>query len=264
MHFIKFNDQGEPSLVERIGDDIPAYGILSHTWGADDEEVTFDDFRNGTGAQKLGYGKIKFCADRSDRDGLRYFWIDTCCINKAEISRSSLRHLTQCSGGKCAATRCYVYLSDVTDAEDSTMETAFRLSRWFKRGLTLQELIAPSSVHFFSRAGKLLGSRDSRIQQIHQITGIDIEALQGNRRLSEFPIEHRISWGERRETTLEEDAAYCLLGILDVYMTPRYSEGRETALNRLRRKAQKALEAKQFGSDYTPRVDQSVQPVMQW
>jgi hypothetical protein len=78
MRFIKFNDRGEPSLVERIGDDIPAYGILSHTWGADDEEVTYDDLRNGTSAQKLSYGKIKFCADRSDRDGLRYFWIDIC------------------------------------------------------------------------------------------------------------------------------------------------------------------------------------------
>jgi hypothetical protein len=263
MHFIKFNDQGEPSLVERIGDDIPAYGILSHTWGADDEEVTFDDLRNGTGAQKLGYGKIKFCADRSDRDGLRYFWIDTCCINKANFTELT-EALNAMFKWYRAATRCYVYLSDVTDAEDSTMETAFRLSRWFKRGWTLQELIAPSSVQFFSRSGKLLGSRESRMQQIHQITGIDIEALQGNRRLSEFPIEHRISWGKRRETKLEEDAAYCLLGILDVYMTPRYSEGRETALNRLRRKAQKALEAKQFGSDYTPRVDQSVQPVMQW
>src|SRR6202020_2184398 len=113
------------------------------------------------------------------------------------------------------------YLSDVPDAEDPFLESAFLSSRWFKRGWTLQELIAPSSVQFFSRSGELLGSRESRVQQIHKITGIDIEALQGGR-LSDFSIDKRISWGSRRETKLEEDAAYSLFGILAFYLSLRY------------------------------------------
>ena len=52
MRFLKFNDNGEPSLIERNGDNIPAYGILSHTWGADSEEVTFEDLNKGIGIQR--------------------------------------------------------------------------------------------------------------------------------------------------------------------------------------------------------------------
>ena len=79
MRFLKFDDHGEPSLIERSGDNIPAYGILSHTWGADSEEITYEDLSKGTGIHKSGYDKIKFCAQQSVRDGLRFFWIDTCC-----------------------------------------------------------------------------------------------------------------------------------------------------------------------------------------
>jgi hypothetical protein len=79
MRFLEFNDHGKPSLIERSSDNIPAYGILSHTWGADHEEVTYEDLNKGTGMHKSGYNKIKFCAQQSYRDGLRFFWIDTCC-----------------------------------------------------------------------------------------------------------------------------------------------------------------------------------------
>src|ERR1051326_351949 len=112
MRFLKFNDEGVPSLVEFNGDDIPHYGILSHTWGRESEEVTYEDLRNGTGAQKAGYDKIKFCAEQSDRDGLRYFWIDTCCINKANFTELS-EAINSMFKWYRNSTRCYVYLSDV-------------------------------------------------------------------------------------------------------------------------------------------------------
>jgi Heterokaryon incompatibility protein (HET) len=233
------------------GNNVPAYAILSHTWAINNvEEVSFQDIEAGVGQSKAGYKKIQFCAKQAAEDGLQYFWVDTCCIDK--------RNFTELSGAINSmfkwyreAARCYVYLSDVPNPTDptSTIESAFSDSRWFKRGWTLQELIAPSSVQFFSRTGELLGSKESRAQQIHQITGIDIKALQGNS-LSDFSINKRISWATGRETKVEEDAAYCLLGILDIHMAVIYGEGRQSAFDRLQRKARKSLNRALVSSNY--------------
>ena len=241
MRFLKFNDHGDPSLVERHSDNIPAYGILSHTWGDDTEEVTYEDLKNGTGKQKPGYAKIRFCAQQSDENGLRFFWIDTCCINKANFTELS-EAINSMFKWYREATRCYVYLADVPDPSNpkSTLESAFPNSRWFKRGWTLQELIAPTSVQFFSRTGELLGSKKSRAQQIHQITRIDINALEGTH-LSEFSVDERLSWATGRATKVEEDAAYCLLGVFDIHMSLIYGEGRQRAFDRLQSKVRKSL-----------------------
>jgi len=86
------------------------------------------------------------------------------------------------------AAKCYVYLSDISSstfgANDKfsqlPYESAFRNSRWFTRGWTLQEFLAPGSVELFSREGKRLGDKRSLERQIHEITGIAVLALQGN------------------------------------------------------------------------------------
>jgi len=213
MRLLQRNADGELRLIWRAGSDIPKYAILSHTWGPDGEEVTYEDLIAGTGKDKSGYKKLNFCAKQANLDGLEYFWVDTCCINKANFTELS-EAINSMFRWYRDATRCYVYLSDVPDPKNatSTVETAFPVSRWFTRGWTLQELIAPSSVQFFSRNGELLGSKKSRKQQIHQITGIDIQALQGHP-LSRFDADERLLWADRRQTTAEEDVAYCLLGI---------------------------------------------------
>ena len=64
---------GDLSLIEFIGNDIPCYVILSHTWGADHEEVTFKDMVDGTGNAKAGYRKIRFCEKQAAKDGLQFF-----------------------------------------------------------------------------------------------------------------------------------------------------------------------------------------------
>ena len=138
------------------------------------------------------------------------------------------------------AARCYVYLSDVSihnsDENDPfsrlTWESAFRKSRWFTRGWTLQELIAPVLVEFFSEEGKRLGDKNSLEQQVHEITGIPITALQGSP-LSPFSFPERISWAKNRETRRKEDKAYSLMGICDIHMPPIYGEGEEEAFIRL-------------------------------
>jgi hypothetical protein len=84
MRLLERNSAGQLSLTkDLIGDDIPKYAILSHTWGMDTEEVTFKDMMDGTGEGKPGYNKIRFCGERAKRDRLRFFWVDTCCIDKS-------------------------------------------------------------------------------------------------------------------------------------------------------------------------------------
>lgn len=184
MRLLRRSDTGDFSLTPFPDEAVPRYAILSHTWGADTEEVTFDDLTNGTGKDKPGYEKIRFCGEQAAQDGLEWFWIDTCCIdktNKAELSqaiRSMFRWYQN-------ATRCYVFLADVPRPPSDTnekmnsrpWEVDFWESRWFTRDSTLQELLAPCSVTFYSRERKRLGDKSSLKQTIHEITGIPKLAL---------------------------------------------------------------------------------------
>src|SRR5271167_1070336 len=201
MRLLERNSAGEFSLTKDfVGDDVPGYAILSHTWGPDTEEVTFKDLIDGTGKHKNGYNKIRFCGKQAKRDGLQYFWVDTCCINKwnntelSEAINSMFRWYRD-------AAKCYVYLQDVSrpalDANEKSSqlpwEPAFRKSRWFTRGWTLQELIAPTSVEFFSKEETRLGDKQLLKQTLHEITGIAIQALR-ERPLSYFSVNERMSW----------------------------------------------------------------------
>jgi hypothetical protein len=135
------------------------------------------------------------------------------------------------------AARCYVYLADVLvhtqDGQFAEWESAFRSSRWFTRGWTLQELLAPRIVEFYSQDPVGLGDKASLKRQIQKITSITIRALEGQS-LSEFSVEERFRWGEKRQTTEKEDMAYCLLGIFDISLPLIYGEGQSKAMERLR------------------------------
>ena len=239
MRLLKLEDDGELSLTECVSDNVPRYAILSHTWEADNEEVTFKDLVEGTGKTKAGYKKIRFCTTRAASDGLQYSWVDTCCIDKSSSAELS-EAINSMFRWYYNAAECYVYLSDVsiggsTRNDLSTQriwKPAFQHSRWFTRGWTLQELVAPTSVKFFSKESEQLGNKSSLMQDIHEITGIAVRALQGSP-LSQFSVNERMSWATRRETKREEDAAYSLLGIFDVHMPLIYGEGRRKAFIRL-------------------------------
>lgn len=246
MRLLLRSNTGEFSLTkDLVGyDPIPPYAILSHTW-REGEEVTFGDLMDGTGKNKTGYNKIQFCGQQAERDGLRYFWVDTCCINKSnhvelqEAINSMFRWYQN-------AAKCYVYLSDVSTAKRKvgdeslkfTWEPAFRASRWFTRGWTLQELLAPTLVEFFSQERKKLGDRRLLKQQIREITGIPDAALEGAP-LSQFSDKERFRWIQCRHTKVEEDKAYSLLGIFDVEMPLRYGEGSASAFKRLEEEIEK-------------------------
>lgn len=227
MRLLETN-QGKISLTKDRTDDIPPYAILSHTWGEDDDEVTYQDLRQSAGTSKAGYEKIKFCLKQAAKDGLQYVWIDTCCIDKTSSSELS-EALNSMFRWYSDAAICYVYLSDVSELSE------FRESRWFTRGWTLQELLAPKSVEFFEKKGKRLGDRNSLAQQVHNITGIPFNALKGSP-LSSFTVEERMSWARERKTKRGEDKAYSLMGIFGLHMVPIYGEGEEEAFRRLCKK----------------------------
>uniref|UniRef100_A0A0B7KPX0 Heterokaryon incompatibility domain-containing protein n=1 Tax=Bionectria ochroleuca TaxID=29856 RepID=A0A0B7KPX0_BIOOC len=217
MRLLEYNN-GEVFLTNDLNRDAPRYATLPHT-----------------------------------HDGLQYFWIDTCCIDKSnhtelhEAINSMFRWYQN-------ADRCYVFLADVTtpnpdtgssdslksshhkeqnsdkpETSPSSTQPTLRRSRWFTHGWTLQELVAPASVEFFTKQGHWLGDKASLEQQIHQKTVFSILALRGAH-LSEF---------DGRQTAREEDWTYCLLGIFDVFMPLIYGEGKSNAVRRLRKKTEK-------------------------
>jgi hypothetical protein len=249
MRLLKRLPNGNFNLITFNDDDVPPYAILSHTW-VEDEEVTYDELVAGKGKDKPGYAKIRFCGGRAAEDKLQYFWVDTCCINK-----SSLQELQTAINSMFRyyqlASKCYVYLSDVMIPEEvvniqayrTTWEDAFRRSRWFTRGWTLQELLAPPTAEFFSKEGKRLGDRTWLEQEIYEITKIPVEVLRGQS-LSDFSVEERMSWTAQRTTTFKEDKVYCLLGIFGVFLPLIYGEGEGYATLRLREEIQKRQEGR--------------------
>ncbi|KAH6134154.1 hypothetical protein HBI68_251490 [Parastagonospora nodorum] len=220
------------------------YAILSHTWGKDDEEVSFADLTQGSRHTEVKYEKLRFCGKQAAHDGLDYFWVDTCCIDKSSSAELS-EAITSMFRWYRGAVKCYVYLRDVsignfesTNTSARSWEPAFRHSRWFKRGWTLQELLAPrQSAEFFDSHGTQLGDKESLVQVLHEVTKIPLRALR-NTPLDEFSVDERMSWAKDRQTKRGEDKAYSLLGLFGVSMAPIYGEGVDRAFERLQREIQ--------------------------
>ncbi|KAI2623399.1 hypothetical protein GGS21DRAFT_339699 [Xylaria nigripes] len=246
MRLLNFQNDGTIGFTDDLIKDIPQYAILSHTWGPNKSEVIYEDMTQCTGRDKEGYRKIDFCRKQAACDGLEYFWVDTCCIDKRNITE-----LTEAINSMFRwyneSAKCYVYLTDVSvDAaqagitDRSTWESSFRNSRWFTRGWTLQELIAPNQVEFYSKEGVYLGDKKSLEQMISEITDIPVKVLRGSP-LSLCTVAERFAWAEKRQTTKPEDKAYSLLGIFDVQLALLYGEGEEKALGRVREETLKSL-----------------------
>ena len=120
---------------------------------------------------------------------------------------------------------CYAYLIDVSDRAEFSIHAQFSSSRWFTRGWTLQELLAPSSVIFYLQDWTICGTKSSLQDEISRITDIPTPALTRTGNLNLFTVAQKISWVSRRYTTRQEDLSYCLLGLLGVYMPLLYGEG---------------------------------------
>ncbi len=172
-----------------------------------------------------GYSKIRSCCAIAAQQGFEYVWIDTCCIDKtssAELSEainSMYRYYQE-------AQICYAYLADVRKINSRYPDGGrkFRGSRWFTRGWTLQELLAPKQVIFYGSDWQELGSKSDLRSQISLITGVQLRHMID---INSASVAQKMSWASGRKTTRVEDIAYSLMGIFDVNMPLIYGEGKK-------------------------------------
>jgi hypothetical protein len=212
------------TLEDAQEDNIPKYAILSHTW--EHEEVSYQEVLNPTAEvkRKLGYEKIRKAAAQARRDRFDYIWVDTCCINK-ESSAELSEAINSMFKWYRSAQVCYVFLADVEYV--SGKKTNFEHSRWFTRGWTLQELIAPRNVHFFSKDWVQFATKRTITKNLYDITDISLEVLWTGD-LNTASAAQKMCWASKRQTTRSEDLAYCLMGIFNVNMPLLYGEGQKS------------------------------------
>jgi hypothetical protein len=219
------------------------YAILSHRWGA--EEVTFKEYRKSrdTIQHRAGYKKVVEFCHLSQQWGVRYAWIDTCCIDKrssAELSEA----INSMYRWYKESFECFVYLEDYRPDEPSS----FHACEWFSRGWTLQELLAPKHCVFFTTTWKIVGHKHywdhqycscgkkestpgdlacgpNLLPQLAAATNISRDILSGLKPVRSASAAQRMSWASRRSTTRVEDHAYSLLGLFDINMPLLYGEG---------------------------------------
>lgn len=210
----------------------PKYAILSHTW--EDDEVTFKKWRTTNVAGRRGYHKISgFCA-LAAADGYAHGCIDTCCIDKDSSTELS-EAINLMYKWYEMSSLCYVYLSDLEVPVHRLPEIYFPYppwaitlllsSRWWSRGWTLQELIASALVAFYDKNWNFLATKVQFARVIAYKTEIDKDILTKEHSLDSATTAQKMSWVSARQTTREEDLAFCLLDLFGVNKPLLYGEG---------------------------------------
>ncbi|KAK7734230.1 hypothetical protein SLS53_007878 [Cytospora paraplurivora] len=208
----------------------PLYAILSHTWG--DCEATFHEWRSRVTrfrkTRRPGFAKVLAACAQARRDGFFHIWVDTVCIDKtssAELSEAINSMFKWYEG----AMICYVYLADIPSYSSAGVDLLELMgkSRWFTRGWTLQELIAPYKVVFYSRSWTHLGTKKALSSFIAEVTDVNQLCICKEKALDNYSVAQRMSWAVDRSTTRPEDMAYCLLGIFGINLPLLYGEGKK-------------------------------------
>jgi hypothetical protein len=196
--------------------------------------VIFEHLRSPGYVNKPSWKKIEYCCQQAIEDKIQWVWVDTICIDKsssAELSEAINSMFTWYHDAKV----CYAYLDDIpTDLDRRLVRDTWQDCRWFSRGWTLQELLAPRQMIFYGEGWHRLGTRKELCELISQVSRIQTVALEGSKReMQKFSVAQRMCWASQRQTTRSEDIAYCLLGIFGVNMPLLYGEGGERAFLRL-------------------------------
>jgi hypothetical protein len=220
------------------------YAILSHLWGPD--EVLFHELQDELPGfkDKTGWRKITGFCEKAHENGFDYGWVDTCCIDKrnsadlSEAINSMFLYYRNSSA-------CFIYLEDVQWASECGEDTcpskgqrdaqleAMAKSRWFSRGWTLQELIAPRRRLFLTAGWQTITYGFDLLQTLSGVTRIPRAILKHLDIVSLYSVAERMSWAARRKTTRPEDMVYSLMGLFDVSMPILYGEGVRKAFRRL-------------------------------
>lgn len=231
MRLLSTNAEDGLRLQDFVGEPEP-YAILSHKWK--DGEVSYQDVARYDYGQHAGYGKLIKACERAALDGFDWIWVDTCCIDKSSSAELS-EAINSMYDWYAGAVVCYALLDDYDE------NLGLSHCRWFSRGWTLQELIAPKNVEFYDSAWQEIGTKRSLRDPIAAITGINVGVLDGGPP-SGCTYAERMSWMCGRRTTREEDMAYCLLGLCNVNMPLLYGEGAKKAFFRLQAEILSATE----------------------
>ena len=212
------------------------------------------EFLQGGRNSSLGSPSVS-AADLASKRSLQYVWVDTCCIDKTNCADLCEAINSMYQWYKRAAV-CYVFLTDVATLDGfEEQDSELRSSRWFTRGWTLQELVAPETVVFFARDGTFLNKSypTNFVKVLGEITGISVDVLSGNLSPGQLSVATRMKWAAHRETTRPEDQAYCLLGLFDVNLRLSYGEGGPRAFLRLQEEILKTTNDQSlFAWDLTP------------
>ena len=210
---------------------IPPYVILSHRW--EDKEITYKDLTEPKqDPSKLeGWTKLDSFCSLVRQDGWEWAWMDTCCIDKSSSAELS-EAINSMYQWYRQAGFCIAYLADISIVKDETgiERKRFWKSEWFKRGWTLQELLASREVVFYDRSWKAIGTRTRLKAHVSRATHINTHHLSAP---SEASVAAKMSWASDRQTSRPEDIAYSLLGLFDVNMPLLYGEGEYKAFQRL-------------------------------
>lgn len=250
------------------------YAISSHTWGELKDEVLFADLINTCDSEirqnfryisvdltqepglslksKLAWNKIETSLDQARRDGLQWLWADTLCIDKGSSAEFS-EAINSMYTWYTEAAICHAYLADVSSSDPPELRRdKFYNNRWFTRGWTLQELLAPKQLIFYSTDQISLGNKRSLAEPLSGITGIDAAILRGERRLETASVAKRMSWAAQRKTSRPEDQAYSLMGLFNVNMPMLHGEGGEKAFLRLQEEIMKLSDDQSIFAWVTP------------
>ena len=231
--------------VLEFGDDEETkYAILSHRWT--EQEVDYnevvklakmDEDDRSEIRQRDGYRKILQSCEQAKKDGYKWLWMDTCCIDKrssAELSEAINSMYRWYENSRI----CYAYLHDVpgssfpTARDDERYPKSNGWPEWFSRGWTLQEMIAPRDVRFFNKDWHPVSDKRTLASTLQIITRVPQDILKDGLSSNRPCIAQMISWAAYRVTTRVEDRAYSLMGLLDVNMPMLYGEGKK-AFHRL-------------------------------
>ncbi|KAK2606198.1 hypothetical protein QQS21_003369 [Conoideocrella luteorostrata] len=260
-------------LVEAhdLPDTFPQYAILSHTWISPKDEITYQDMKNRKEDiendiyKQKGWSKLRAYCDRAAKDGWEWAWMDTCCIDKTNPADTQ-EAINAMFRWYQNAGICYAYLEDVNflkafslsdlgsdeepdevagsenvacfgNAAHAAIKPIFTRAKWFSRGWTLQELLAPNYLVFVDQEWRRIGCREDWAAEIRESSRIEARHLTGfnPRDFRSCSIAMRLSWASRRKTTVEEDETYSLVGLFAISLPLIYGEGRLRAFNRLQR-----------------------------
>ncbi|KAI1750281.1 HET-domain-containing protein [Xylaria castorea] len=215
------------------------YAVLSHRWVG--QEITFDQLKeeikglrfSTASARTPQVDKIRGAAETARNLDIKWIWIDSCCINRANAVEQT-ESINSMFKWYRDAKVCITYLSDVQkDESHSDSSDPQRLdsverdgpSIWFSRGWTLQELLAPQDMRFYDKDWNFIGTKMTLARLLEGITGIDKRYLTGEKHFGTACIATKMSWMAGRTTTRVEDIAYSMLGIFNTNMTTQYGEG---------------------------------------